>query len=143
MRGPGVACVAVLLLACVAGCDGGREQPPPVELQQGALDPCTHSTCQQGAKLVSGCDWCTSVICGLDPYCCNTAWDAQCVSEVASDCGQRCDCNSLCTVGNPYASQACPPCTNTVCGVDPYCCRWGWDSTCVGELLTYCGKHCP
>lgn len=51
---------------------------------------CTHSTCATGSKLVSSCDPCAAKICAEDPYCCSTAWDGQCVSEVASICKLTC-----------------------------------------------------
>jgi hypothetical protein len=123
---------------------GGELLPTP-NLQLLALDssPCTHSPCQTGAKLVASCDWCVATVCGSDNYCCNTFWDSVCVNEVSSTCGQRCNCNQLCTAGNPFSAYACPPCTNNVCGGDPYCCRYGWDSVCIGELVGACGHTCP
>ena len=48
-----------------------------------------------GAALVSGCDGaqanCVATICGVDPYCCDTSWDATCVNEVATVCGNNCN----------------------------------------------------
>jgi hypothetical protein len=29
-----------------------------------------------------------------------------------------------------------------VCSFDPYCCLVAWDSTCVGEVQTFCGQSC-
>lgn len=29
-------------------------------------------------------------VCGLDPYCCDTTWDATCASEAINDCGATC-----------------------------------------------------
>ncbi len=56
----------------------------------GAATPatCTHALCSTGGVLEGGCDPCVSTICAQDSYCCTTAWDAQCVSEVASMCKQ-------------------------------------------------------
>jgi uncharacterized membrane protein YgcG len=51
---------------------------------------CVHGKCVTGAKLTASCDPCVSQICAEDPYCCNTSWDNQCVSEVASICGSTC-----------------------------------------------------
>jgi len=33
---------------------------------------------------------CVKKICSADPYCCQTAWDQICISEVASICGLQC-----------------------------------------------------
>jgi len=55
---------------------------------------CAHSLCATGGALASGCDAgvsnCVAQICGVDPFCCNFSWDAQCVGEVASICGFTC-----------------------------------------------------
>ncbi len=56
------------------------------------------SCCTSGAS--PGCDdtFCCSMICTMDPYCCETEWDAQCEGEAAS--------NPLC---------GCPVCGDGVC----------------------------
>jgi hypothetical protein len=51
---------------------------------------CAHDRCATGAKLASSCDPCVGRICVRDPHCCNTGWNAQCVSEVASVCATSC-----------------------------------------------------
>jgi hypothetical protein len=51
---------------------------------------CAHPICTTGTPLVSTCDDCASSICASDPYCCSTAWDASCQSEVVSICQGRC-----------------------------------------------------
>jgi hypothetical protein len=55
---------------------------------------CAHTPCSQGGPLASNCDagfgGCVGTICGLDPYCCNTFWDAACVTEVATFCDITC-----------------------------------------------------
>ena len=72
-------------IAAPGGMGGGGSSPTPAPT-------CSHGLCTEGAKLANGCDPCVSTICAADPYCCQTAWDAQCVSEVASICGQN-TCN--------------------------------------------------
>lgn len=56
---------------------------------------CSHSLCSGGASLVNSCDGskadCVADICAVDPYCCSTNWDATCVAEVASVCGNNCE----------------------------------------------------
>jgi hypothetical protein len=56
--------------------------PPPTT--------CAHAICTSGTKLVSSCDPCATKVCAADSYCCSTAWDGQCVSEVTSICGKSC-----------------------------------------------------
>ena len=57
----------------------------------GSGSSCAHSDCAPGAKLTASCDPCVAKICVGDPYCCSTAWDAQCVGEVKSICAQTCN----------------------------------------------------
>jgi hypothetical protein len=53
----------------------------------GQQNICTQHTTPIG----NGCNsQCAQQICGVDPFCCNTAWDGICVSEVASVCGLGC-----------------------------------------------------
>jgi hypothetical protein len=56
----------------------------------GSSTSCAHAICATGTALVSTCDPCASQICGADSFCCDTAWDTTCVSEVSSICGQTC-----------------------------------------------------
>ena len=67
--------------SCVGSmCVDTTTQPP-----QGT---CDHSLCTDSTLLQSGCDGvgCTDAVCSNDPYCCDTAWDSICVSEVATYC---------------------------------------------------------
>ena len=56
----------------------------------GGASTCTHPICSAGVKLTKACDPCAASVCTADSYCCNTKWDAICVGEVASVCGQTC-----------------------------------------------------
>ncbi|WP_437963794.1 hypothetical protein WMF04_29190 [Sorangium sp. So ce260] len=62
------------------------------------IGSCGHALCTEGGALTSGCDvpplassGCVKLICDQDPYCCSTAWDATCISEVKSVCGKSCN----------------------------------------------------
>src|SRR5262249_27403061 len=57
---------------------------------RGSNGSCSHAICSSGSKPVSRCNARATTICAQDPYCCNTKWDNQCVSEVGSMCGQTC-----------------------------------------------------
>ena len=51
-----------------------------------------HDICEVSNKPEKPCntDACVTAICAEDPFCCEEAWDGQCVSEVTSICGQSC-----------------------------------------------------
>ncbi|HLM74515.1 MAG TPA: M57 family metalloprotease [Polyangiaceae bacterium] len=67
-------CVSEVGSICGISC---QAQPPPA---------CAHSVCTSGVKLDSKCSSCATTVCSKDPYCCNTNWDGQCVSEAKSWC---------------------------------------------------------
>ena len=70
-------CVNEVGSICGQSCGGGSSR--------------AHSICATGVKLSSSCDACAGDICSYDSYCCHTKWDAQCVSEVSSICGESCN----------------------------------------------------
>jgi hypothetical protein len=45
-----------------------------------------HSETVAGAPLPSSCNACAGIVCNSDAHCCNSAWDATCVSEAQSLC---------------------------------------------------------
>jgi vibriolysin len=51
---------------------------------------CAHNKCVTGAALASACDPIVTKVCASDNYCCTSAWDAKCVSEVTSIGGGTC-----------------------------------------------------
>jgi hypothetical protein len=57
----------------------------------GSGNSCAHAECTTGAKLTSGCDSCVSQICTTDSWCCTHSWDATCVAEVGTICGETCN----------------------------------------------------
>lgn len=85
----------------------GMEDPHPLKAFPSLTDPdlqiilqwiaqgaqfevtCEHDPCQTGNLLNPGCSPCVSAVCQLDPYCCNTQWDQQCVNEAGDSpaCG--------------------------------------------------------
>jgi hypothetical protein len=102
---------------------------------------CTHSPCSQGGPLFGLCDWCVATVCGLDSTCCTQTWGQQCVEMVWTKCGQRCNCDDICSVGNPFNAYACA-CTGQVCGDIPGCCRSGWGTACLQDANKTCGTRC-
>lgn len=115
---------------------------------------CAHAICATGGGLQATCDPCATQLCAQDPYCCSTSWDATCVGEVASICGNSCTVklpsgdagpstcsHPVCATGAPLAS-ACESCATQLCAQDSYCCTVAWDATCVSEVASLCGKAC-
>lgn len=50
---------------------------------------CSHPECQEGTPLTTTCSECAKIVCGKDPWCCDTQtpgkWDLICVSEAAKE----------------------------------------------------------
>jgi hypothetical protein len=123
-----------------AGIDTGVE----AGIDSGASS-CSHTDCTSGTQLATGCDPCVTKICTTDPYCCTTAWDSTCISEVSSVCGES-TCGGApvcghadCAVGTKLAT-TCDPCVAKICGTDSYCCITAWDNICVGEVSSICNE---
>jgi hypothetical protein len=67
---------------------------------------CTHTLCETGGPLTSGCDpGCVADVCAVDPYCCNNGWDNICRARagtgqqfpqptgyIAGICNLSCNC---------------------------------------------------
>jgi hypothetical protein len=119
---------------------GEGQAGPTTTLFAAPMPACGHSPCLMGPALNGFCDWCVGLICSRDPFCCNNNWDAQCVSEIATICGQRCDCN-VCIAGQPINAYACA-CTGNICSLDPFCCQHGWDGLCVAAVPSRCAIPC-
>jgi hypothetical protein len=92
----------------------------------------------------TGCDnWnIEACVCAGDAYCCDTEWDAYCVSEVEEfGCGS---CSGY--SGDCCASNGSPGCsdgtvTSCVCAQDAYCCDTTWDAMCASEVEEFgCGQ---
>jgi hypothetical protein len=109
-------------------------------------DPNNHDCCVTGGP---GCNdaKCCNLVCGLDPFCCNTAWDALCVDSAEANCGcvpppvcpnPKHDCF---TAGGPGCSDE--KCCNIVCGLDPFCCDVAWDGLCVTAATQNCFVEPP
>ncbi|NUN15234.1 MAG: lamin tail domain-containing protein [Myxococcales bacterium] len=86
----------------------------------------------------AGCDGCAcqGCVCAADPFCCDTVWDALCVS-VCLDCGQNCGSDG-CSASNLPGCGGCA-CEVCVCSADPFCCETMWDEQCVTECINDCG----
>jgi hypothetical protein len=134
----------------------GPPGPPGPGGDDGGGVPC--DCCTDTGALGCDCRECEATVCGADPFCCSVAWDGICAGEAESLCtccpgqdpgtcgggggddggGTPCDCcDAPGTLGCDCAS-----CTNTVCGLDPFCCSVAWDTICSGEAESFC-TCCP
>ncbi len=110
-------------------------------------DP-THPPCVIGGP---GCDEPTieSCVCGIDAFCCDSEWDALCVTIATLVCGAGCE--EIPTCGQPGACEVVhgtpgcedEACCGPVCSLDPYCCVVAWDEACVAEAAAACGMPSP
>jgi hypothetical protein len=111
----------------------------------GSCPPAANDCCTTGGP---GCSdvACCDIVCALDAFCCDTAWDSICVDEAVANCGIKCGspcggaANDCCTTGGPGCSDAA--CCETVCALDPFCCDTAWDGICVDEAIANCGIKC-
>ena len=111
------------------------------------LDP-EHGACETGSP---GCadPSIEACVCGFDGYCCETAWDAICVTLATLVCDAGCDAIPTCgTEGSCEAAKEDPGCEDescctVVCLLDPFCCVSAWDDFCVSAAMLECGSGLP
>jgi hypothetical protein len=89
-----------------------------------------------------GCDdsTCCTLVCAVDPTCCQTTWDQTCVEWAAFFCPGCGDSNTgNCCVPRvtPFCDDA--DCCELVCDVDSFCCDVRWDINCVEQASNLCG----
>jgi hypothetical protein len=101
----------------------------------GGGNACAHDICATGSKLTSSCDPCATSICSSDSYCCTTAWDSQCVSEVKSICGDTCGGGGGTTSSSSSGGGTTSGGGGGACGGITY------EGTCKGNLLEWCENN--
>jgi hypothetical protein len=97
---------------------------------------CPHDECTEGVALDALCGECTTQICAVDSFCCQTAWDGACVNEVETVCNKQCP--SVCGDFVCDVDEDCSTCEND-CGVCQVC----GDNQCVGAECSTCPADCP
>jgi hypothetical protein len=123
------------------GTDGGTSD------DGGTTGGSCHDVCAVGDAMAMTCNACIKAVCTNDDFCCKTEWDSVCVSEVAKYCNQPCTVppstcsHNECIVGKKL-DPGCSACAGEICANDSFCCDVTWDSTCVGDVLLYCGIKC-
>lgn len=88
---------------------------------------------------------CCNTVCNLQPSCCTVTWDSGCVDLANSQCNWLCGATAAlpCTQTHPNPSCSDANCCNTVCAIDPGCCTFSWDGTCVFMAELYCNLGPP
>ncbi len=82
---------------------------------------------------------CCAAICGIDPFCCETEWDAICAGAALTTCGGCGDpANGGCLAANATPSCAETFCCVAVCEMDLFCCTAQWDEICVQTAGLLC-----
>lgn len=100
---------------------------------------CSHKECEEGGPLSTTCSACAEAVCINDNYCCETAWDSQCILEVDEYCATKCSgeggcAKDICTTPAEAQDLSCGTCVEAVCTADPFCCNkesGAWDDVCV------------
>ena len=84
---------------------------------------------------------CCQAVCAIDPICCDTTWDLECVriarTVPSCPCGADWDCGDPCAGGCCVANftPKCDDesCCDAVCAVDSFCCDTEWDLSCATQ----------
>lgn len=126
--------LAPYVCVTVGGCPG-EGSPFSVHATPGSLDPS-----------------CCNAVCFVDPDCCATAWDQECVVLAYARCRPDNDWNVPCTGSctEAHLNPGCDDiaCASAVCFSDALCCTAAWDTECAslarGICCGYpgCGNTC-
>lgn len=90
---------------------------------------------------------CCQTVCLLDPFCCDSAWDTNCVILASFACetdGGDCGVAGSGSCFEPNGSASCDDeqCCEDVCLIDPRCCDVVWDILCVTTAESVCVEGC-
>ncbi len=82
---------------------------------------------------------CCQLVCGQDPFCCDTSWDGICADAALAECAGCGEADS----GSCYDSNGTPGCDDfdcceLVCAQDLFCCEVNWDGICADEAVEFC-----
>ena len=84
---------------------------------------------------------CQDTVCGVDPFCCEEAWDSICADEANELCS-LCQVGSDCCETNSGAGCSDGGVTDCVCEIEPFCCDTYWADYCVLLATDYCDAGC-
>jgi hypothetical protein len=123
--------------------DEGGSTGAPVSDEGGGAGVCCTATALPGCidPAVEAC------VCAVDGFCCDTEWDALCVTTGADSCGSGCAGGGGGMLGGVCClPQGVPGCGNAaieacVCAFDLFCCDTEWDQLCA-DAVPGCGYTC-
>jgi len=156
--------LAEAFCACCGGRDGVGDAcdncPDTYNPGQEDVDA-TCSCCAGGDGIGCNDADCETIVCGVDPFCCDTEWDEMCDGEAVSLCaccagdgiadacdncplvpnpdqedGEPATCN--CCRGGDQAGCNDSACEVAVCQVDSFCCNVAWDPSCSRVAVAVC-----
>lgn len=130
-------CVATAEDDCSASCPCAATPTPTVT-------PAGGDCCEVHAG--ASCDdaACAACVCGKDAACCESTWDATCLSEAVIDCALECPCAGIGECCSAHDGVSCEglSCKTCVCGEDPVCCSEAWDDQCAMKAASDCNAAC-
>ena len=134
-----VTCATAALESCARGPDAAC---PPPECGDKGTGPCCFPHAGPSCANIDCCE----AVCAADPFCCDSSWDSNCVKIAQGITSCSCDgpsCGSPET-GSCFEAQSTPFCAQEnccflICGkVQPECCSFAWDESCVKLALIFC-----
>ncbi len=136
------ACIVTGGTTCTPQCTGKQCGPDGCS---GSCGTCpTGQACDANGQCQQGCTpQCTGKQCGPDGCggSCGSCPSGQTCSADGVCQGTVTCAHDDCATGGPLAN-GCDACVTSICAVDSYCCTTAWDSICVGEVGSVCGKSC-
>ncbi|MSR41502.1 MAG: hypothetical protein EXS10_06325 [Phycisphaerales bacterium] len=83
---------------------------------------------------------CCTIVCELNPLCCEFTWDQGCADLAIDMCdGINCPAEGVCSETHPTPGCDQFPCCDFVCAIDGWCCSVTWDEICANEANRVCG----
>jgi hypothetical protein len=139
-------CCSAVCTVDVLCCDVGWDTQC-VALAQQICSPFVCGSFSEGSCMLPsglpGCDYspCCLKVCGIDPACCLTGWDSDCVDLAFRDC---CGLPGSGSCFSPNGSPFCedPQCCSEVCNQDLFCCAEIWDFFCAELAGEVCDVPC-
>jgi len=105
--------------------------------------PGTESCCFASTTPFCEDQRCCVLVCGIDPFCCQIAWDALCsnlANSICEGCGDVCGGQSAgsCCRTSSVAGCSDPECCSQICAIDAFCCKVVWDQGCAALASDAC-----
>ncbi len=114
----------------------------------GQVEPCGPGSgpCDQ-PNGTPGCNdvACCELICGQDPFCCDTEWDQICADAAIKQCAPPGPCGpGAGPCDQPNGTPGCDDvtCCELICAQDAFCCDTEWDQICADAAIKQCFGPC-